>query len=84
MEEAAEVQKECAKCLTFGQHDREPGTNITNIERLNAEINDFFGTLEELSKHVEIDEVDPEAITAKVLKLRKWLEYSKELGILDK
>lgn len=82
MEECAEIQKECSKCLRFGLSDRESDhktssvDELTNQERLNNELNDLMGVLNLLYKEGVVDIADDELIQQKENKVLKWMEKS--------
>lgn len=85
-EECNEVGQAISKWLRFGMEDvnflHPDGKN--NNQRLVAEINDFFGTLEKLVSVVSLSGIcDREAIDAKIQKLDEMMEYSRKVGILE-
>jgi len=45
MEEASELQKECAKALRFGLSNRYPAKGLTNAEKIVAEFRDVESAL---------------------------------------
>lgn len=78
MEECAEIQKECSKCLRFGIGDKESYHNpnssndLSNVERLNREINDLMGMIELLQKETILDMIDDEQVDNKKEKVLRF------------
>jgi hypothetical protein len=86
IEECSEISQECmeiaqraTKVLRFGIDETQPGKYLTNRERLLAEIANLMGTLEAIGL---TEEIDRGAVEAKKEKIRKYMKYSEELGIL--
>ncbi len=77
-EEGCEVGERACKANRFGFADIEPGYHEDNRRRLEREIADLMGTARMLG--LEIREED---IVAKIEKLKKYMDYSRQLGILD-
>jgi len=81
-EECAEVTKDVAKTLRFGLYDSHPKyDNITNKDRLSQECGDIIGVMGSLLE-LEVLDIDlvMEYAEAKKAKLKKWFEYSVEVG----
>lgn len=83
-EEASEVIQRVSKIQRFGLHEIQPGQDLTNAQRLEYELNDLYAVADLLSKENDVisQSVDEDAITAKQKKVEKYLDYSRELGIL--
>lgn len=85
-EELAEVatellllQNQVSKAIRFGI-DEQRDLPTSNRERITAEWNDLLGTVEVLAKRGINLKPDINAIKAKVAKVEKYTNYSKELG----
>jgi len=82
-EECAEVIHRASKVKRFGLHEVEPGQHKTNVERLNLEVNDLMGAIEEL-QDAGVDIVfNIKAIERKRAKIRKYMRYSRKCGCLE-
>lgn len=83
MEESAEVIQAVCKIARFGKNDIKWGRKQTNLQRLNAEVNDFIGALEMLRERFPDIKIDPEKVELKKAKIKKYLEYSRKIGQVD-
>jgi len=73
-EECAEIAQLASKCIRFGAYNIAPGHTTTNVARLNGEVNDLMGVLQELSAQ-DIDTFPDKAlIDAKVAKIKQMYE----------
>ncbi len=82
MEECAEVQQAISKYLRFGSDEVYPETNMTNKQRLDEEIDDLYGLINEAFRINLISPRNKENQYLKAEKFYKYLEYSKQLGIV--
>ena len=88
-EEASEVAKEALKCAQFGQDEVMPGQPLTNYQRLEGEIVDFYGVRQMLMDEtgllgLALDEVEyRERITAKVAKVNHYFGVCQQLGTVS-
>lgn len=88
MKECDEVSQRCSKALRFGLHEVQPEQPLDNEVRIMEEICDFRGVvryLQELGvfrKLLDMKWVNARA-RAKIEKLVKYMEYSKQRGIID-
>lgn len=83
IEEAAEVVQRCTKALRFGLYEIQLDQKLNNLQRLNYELNDLIGVIEILNENgIEININNREAIDLKKEKIKKYMDYSKEIGIL--
>lgn len=78
-EECAESAQRACKAIRFGLTEIQPGEKEDNKRRLERELGDLIGTAELLG--LKIHDEDK---AAKVEKLKKYMEYSREIGILKR
>lgn len=76
-EESSEVGQRACKAIRFGLSEIQPGQQEDNKRRLEREVADLMGTARILG--LEIREED---IIAKIEKLKKYMDYSRQLGTL--
>lgn len=82
IEECAEVAQRCTKILRFGIDEIQEGHELSNRERLKYEFNDLI-TVSALLNESGINlEVEPKDLEKKMQKISKYMNYSKELGLL--
>jgi hypothetical protein len=96
-EECGEVAQRVCKILIFGAQERKPGgEDLTNNQRLEAEVIDLLGAIEALAEMGFLPRIaasfqgnsDLEAIpledgiAAKRQKMEKFLQYAKGLGMV--
>lgn len=84
IEECAEVIQRATKVQRFGLHETEPEQDLDNEQRLAAELADLTGVLELLWDEGLRLMGEDEAIANKKAKVRKFMDYSRELGVLHK
>lgn len=87
MEEAGEVTVAAGKCSVFGFDDvnvlkRDVPGYPNNAELLAQEIDDLIGVREMMRREGLIRAVSAERVAAKIAKVEKWMEYSRERGTL--
>lgn len=83
-EECSEVTKEVSKSLRFGLKDFHPKYgNIPNDIRLSDELCDLMGVVEMLQEEGVIPELSKEKIENKKIKIKKYMNISRQLGKLD-
>ena len=83
-EECSEVAQRALKQMQFGKNEIQKDQALTNSMRLRAELNDLLSVikiLEEMSEIPHAYDLD-EYITKKRAKLEKYLEYSRDLGLV--
>lgn len=83
IEECAEIIQRACKAIRFGMEEVQPGQELTNRRRLQDEVNDFYGVDQLLYEAGLSSGVEPGAVDAKKAKVRKYMLYSQNLGILD-
>lgn len=83
-EECAEVAHRASKQIQFGPEQAQKGHTETNKQRLKGELLDLLAVSRVL---VSLDQIDPlsdqeqnDAFYAKIAKMDKYLQISKELG----
>lgn len=85
-EEAAEVAQIALKCAHFGLSEKQPGQDLTNAERVYAELNDLLAMVHQLGS-VSGGEFyfsqDGFAMAAKLNKVEYYLAYSQSLGLVE-
>jgi hypothetical protein len=88
-EEAAEVAQIALKAAHFGLSEVQPGTILSNGERICAELNDTLAMVQRLGDVSEgafffdIGQPDHVAISKKLAKVQHFLEYSQSLGLVE-
>lgn len=83
-EECAEVTQRVTKSLRFGLDEIQEGQDLTNAQRLAYEYNDILGVMEMLLECTTIDNVGDRAqIDTKKAKILKYMEHSRNVGILE-
>ena len=84
MEECAELAQRASKALRFGLDEIEPGQELSNSERLDLEFNDLVSVAAMLRNEKQVfKKYNWDLRDAKVQKVEKYLDYSRQLGILD-
>lgn len=84
-EEASEIAQIALKTAQFGMLETIPGGSENNAERIHSELNDLHGIVSLLNDHTSFGyQVNDYAIEAKRLKIFKYLNYSVNLGKVDK
>lgn len=82
-EEAAEISQIALKASQFGLQEKNPKLEWNNVECIYAELNDLLGIINILNSDSEIEfnfTPNNEAINAKKEKIKKYLQYSIDLG----
>jgi len=84
-EECCEVAKHCHKALRFGLDDTDPTIAGAATEQylINAELTDLLGVVEMLvAVGVLPQRIDREGVNLKKIKVRKFMEYARNRGVL--
>lgn len=81
-EECAEVQQRVTKALTFTLDEVQPGQEESNRERIAQELDDLLAVVEMLKDAHVLRDKSLEAMFKKKLKVRKFMDYSRERGTL--
>jgi hypothetical protein len=77
-EESGEIGQRACKAIRFGLTEIQPGQQEDNQRRLEREIADLMGTARMLGLTIR-----EEDILAKIEKVKKYMEYSEEVGTLE-
>lgn len=77
-EECAEVVQRASKAARFGLSEIQPGQNDDNRRRLERELADLMATADLLGLRVRDEDK-----AAKIEKLKKFMDYSREVGTLE-
>jgi NTP pyrophosphatase (non-canonical NTP hydrolase) len=78
-EECAEVAQRASKAVRFGLLEVQPGQQENNVRRLERELADLLAVADLLGLNVRQDDK-----AAKYEKVKKFMEYSREIGTLHK
>lgn len=83
-EEASEISQIALKTMQFGMEEQCPGLLLNNKERIHEELNDLYGIIDMLNTSFNFNyEINKEAVKNKKIKVLKYLEYSKNLGMVS-
>lgn len=83
-EEGSEVVQIALKTQQFGPGEVMPGQPLSNFERCHQELDDLWAMVEELNEKFGFDYVPSrERIEAKKAKVKKYLDYSIHLGMVE-
>ena len=84
MEECAEITKEASKALRFGLDERYPDLNSeSNKDAIFREFHDLVAVMCLIYDGDEVHNFDMEKISAKMKKVRHYLEYAEKQGTID-
>lgn len=84
MEECSEVAKAASKILRAGPDSTVPGRSTTNLQELQAELDDLQGVLMELRANgLDVVVRNPAAVMKKREKLRYFIGVSRQLGFVQ-
>lgn len=82
-EEASEVAQIVLKTQQFGLDEICPNLPYSNKERCHQEINDFLAIIAILNDEFDFNyDPDRDQISAKISKINKYYQYSKDLGMI--
>ncbi len=84
IEECAEVIQRATKALTFGLTEVQPGHAQDNSIRLTYEFGDLQAVWEMLNERGVVREPTINMLALKRAKMEKYMQYSRQLGMLDK
>jgi len=82
-EECAEIAKCASKALRFGLHDKEPGQEFINADRISQEYGDLLGVYKLLVRDGYVKNPVAGAVQAKIDKVTAFLKVSKTCGTLE-
>lgn len=77
-EECAEVTQRACKAIRFGLAEVQPGQQENNARRIERELADLMAVADMLGLRISEDDKD-----AKIAKVKKYMEYSREIGTLE-
>lgn len=81
MEECDEISQRISKALRFGLDEIQPEQELTNAQRIMEEFTDLIAVMEMIGFFTH--DAASEKIEAKQAKIIKYLQVSREQGILD-
>lgn len=82
-EECNEIGKRASKAQRFGLDEHEPGDNASNASRIHQELDDLAAVVDMLNREFNFGYVpNVKAMEEKEIKVNKYAEYSKQLGLL--
>jgi hypothetical protein len=81
-EECAEVSQRASKAIRFGLYEIQPGQELNNWERLRQEFVDLWTVMTLLDRDLVNFDFDNDDVTAKINKIKKYSQISKDRGIL--
>ena len=83
-EEAVEVAQISLKTQQFGPEECMPGQPYNNFERCHQELDDLNAMVQELNNRFDFNYIpDPARIRAKMIKVRRYLDFSIAQGMVD-
>lgn len=88
MEECSEIQKPICKALRFGENDHYPNPDFpnatsSNIQDISDELDDLIGVVELLLEEgVLLRRIDSNRVLAKKIKVKKYMDYARNVGAL--
>lgn len=82
-EESSEIAQIALKTQQFGVDEARPGQPLTNAERVYCELDDLLAIVEMLNEDGLGYLPNRERIEAKKDKVRRFLQYSVDLGMVD-
>lgn len=77
-EECAESAQRASKAIRFGMHEVQPGQPEDNRRRLEREVAEVVATAELIGLVIRDEDK-----SAKVEKLRRYMDYSRQIGTLE-
>lgn len=83
-EECSELSKECLKSIRFGVNNHKPGDVETNIDRIYEEFKDLMVAICYLETQTgrKLTKITDIETTQRIAKIDKYLQVSRDLGIL--
>ncbi len=85
-QECNEVAKACSKAILFGLDNGDPNKTLSNKEEIQNEFNDFIAVVELINESFGFKDefsIDRKLVDQKKEKVKKFMSYSAELGILN-
>ncbi len=83
-EECNEIGQDVSKALRFGLKDIKPGQDQTNAQRIMCEVKDLLTVVQMLVEEESLHDnfLNDDYCEKKKERIEKWLNYSKEKGII--
>lgn len=82
-EESSEVAQIALKTQQFGLEEQHPKLEFTNRQRIHQELDDLFAIVDMLNSEFFFEYLpNLEALDKKIMKVNKYYEYSKNLGLV--
>lgn len=84
MEECDELSQRCSKALRFGLKEIQPGQKLDNGERIEEEFKDLIVAVSEMctTAEIKLKNISKTEAKARIVRINRYLAYSKKLGIL--
>ena len=82
-EECAEVAQRASKAIRFGLGEIQPGQELNNAERIMVEYGDLQGVIDMLQASQLLPPAYPNQSFEKMAKVRKYMAYSRSLGVME-
>lgn len=84
-EEAAEISQIALKASQFGLEEKKDGQDLSNRERVHAELNDLMGIVTMLNQETHFDYACcPDAVANKIQRVNIYFNYSASLGMVKR
>ena len=86
-EECSEITKAAMKALRFGLDDRGPNGILTNVELVKYEIIDLYVVIDMMIENglmVHRANIDPKDLALRRERIGRYMNYSRERGMLEK
>lgn len=82
MEECNEVSQRVSKALRFGMDEVQPNQDLNNAQRIAMELDDLMTVVDMLQCMSAIDLPNADNQAVKKVKVKKYMDYARSLGIV--
>ena len=83
-EEASELSQIALKTAQYGVHNKEPGQEATNLQKINAEFNDIIGVIRMLDQEAGLNiSLDEQMISDKIDRVKYFRDISVSGGLVQ-